>query len=126
MPVTGSLDVKTKKIMLEAGFIDGNSEYGPVRRIAAFNGVTFIAAFVDTTPIFEWNSNDEKLQLISGETFQISIPQAETIDKIELGAELLNVPGTFVEFATIDLGGDSVTFQGPGTYTITQLDIDLS
>lgn len=126
MAATGSLDTKTKEIMLKAGFVEGNSFYGPVRRIAAFNGVTFIAAFVDNTPIFEWNSTDNKLQLVSGETFTISIPQAATIDKIELGAELLSVPGEFVEFATISLGADSVTFQGPGNYTITQLDIDLA
>lgn len=127
MAATGSIDFTAKELMLKGPFIDGTTDYGPVVRLEAYEGTSLIGDYAHSSAIFVWNSTDNKLELDPGETFTIPIPEAATIDKIRLSAVDLNAPGTaYMFFVTIDLGADSVTFQGPGNYTITQLDIDLA
>lgn len=132
MAATGSINDTAKRLMLEKTFIIGDSNYEPVKRILVTGtkagGGTFTSDLTTTLPIFAWN---DKLVLNAGQApYTVPIGEAATIDEILLQAEDLNLssPGSpvYVTFATISLGADSVTFQGPGNYTITQLDIDLA
>jgi hypothetical protein len=130
MAITGSIDQVSKRLMLE-NLADGDgTSHGPIIKIRAYNGSNLVAEYTTTTvgnSIFDYNTTTNLLSLISGETYSISIPSATTIDKVTLGARILTAPEEeYRNVVTLNLGAEAVTFQGPGTYTITQFDINLT
>lgn len=134
MAETGSVTSNGKQALL-GSFLEANTVGGT--SYTEVNAISIHATAASTTPITRevepsgnaiFQLNGDKLELVNSISFDIT--EATNIEKIEIEASYFPVvgdPAEYRAFATIVLtDGDIVSFQGPGTYTITQLDITLN
>ena len=128
MAETGTIKDAAKEKMLTGGFLETIGDYEAATAISIYDDSgSFIERIEKANPVLEISGG--KLVLDASETFSFNITEAVNIVKISIDGTDTTIPdgaAPFVSFAEVVLdGADIVQFSGPGTYTVTQFDIEL-
>lgn len=126
MSATGTIP-QNKRVDMFKPFLDGTDAYDvPTVLVAVMDDDTEYTLNTGSDDLFTYDFTDDKVVLNSEVTASIDIDAAGTIEEIKVQSNVLASGGGRTTLLTIALNDETVTFQGPGTYTITQLDLTIS
>jgi len=126
MPATGTIP-QDRRVDMFSPFLNGTSSYNaPTVLKAVMSDSTEYTLNTGSDDLFAYDFTNDKVILNSAVTASIDIDAAGTIEEVKVDAFVVSGGGATVTLLTIALNDETVTFQGPGTYTITQLDLTIS